>query len=68
MSGDSRDEDSPEWQWAHIMWQRHGMRFDEWAEMDPKERLVYIASDKLEEESPVTSAGQIKKGLLKKRK
>ena len=65
MSGDSEDPDSYEWQWAHVMWQKHGMRFSEFADLGHEERLAYIASEKLERESPVRPDGRLAKVLIK---
>lgn len=67
MMGDSGSEDGPEWRWAHILWQRHGLRMEEFAYMDRQFQLAYIASELAEEEAPVDSANQIKKGLFKKK-
>lgn len=33
--------------WAHIMWQRHGMRFSEFFSLSDEEQLLYIASEQL---------------------
>ena len=33
--------------WAHIMWQRHGMRFSEFFSLSDEEQLLYIASELL---------------------
>lgn len=33
--------------WAHLMWQKHGMRFQEFFGMEESERLIYIASELL---------------------
>ena len=67
MSGDSRDEDSPEWRWAHIMWQRHNMRMEEFAFLPRDVQIAYIASELLENEEPVASITQIRNGLMKKK-
>ena len=68
MSGDSEDPDSTEWQWAHIMWQRHGMRFMEWAAMERDEQLIYIASEQLEKDSPVSAIDRLAKVYIKSKK
>ena len=43
MMGESGAEDSASWVWAHILWQRHNLRMEEWAEMSRDVQLAYIA-------------------------
>ena len=68
MSGESDDPDSGEWQWAHLMWQRHGMRFFEWASLEREEQLMYIASEELEKDSPASAIDRLAKVYIKTKK
>lgn len=38
--------------WAHILWQRHGLRFEDFFSMSHDLRLVYIASEMIEAKDP----------------
>lgn len=38
--------------WAHILWQRHGLRMEEFDAMPKKTKLFYIASEQYEGEHP----------------
>ena len=68
MSGESGDPESFIWQWAHILWQRHHLRMEEFADMPRTVQLAYIASEQLEDKNPLNSTNQIKKGLFTKSK
>lgn len=68
MSGETDSEDSPEWQWAHLLWQKHGIRFEEFAGMERELRLIYMASEQLERESPVNSLNRLAKVYIKTKK
>jgi hypothetical protein len=68
MNGTVRSEESADWQWSHIMWQRHGIRLEEWAEMPWHLKMAYIASEQIEDESPVESTNRLARGFLKKKK
>lgn len=68
MSGDSDDEHAHEWRWAHILWQRHHLRMEDFADMPRTVQLAYIASEQLEDKNPLSSTNQIKKGLFTKSK
>ena len=38
--------------WAHMLWQRHNLRPEEFDAMSIKRKMFYIASEQLESESP----------------
>ena len=67
MSGDSEEEGSAQWVWAHILWQRHHLRMEEWAEMPREIQLAYIASEQLEMDHPQNGTNRLVKGFLKKK-
>lgn len=56
-----------EWQWAHILWQKRGLRMEEFAEMPHNVRLAYIASEQLAQEYPIESADRLAKVYIKKK-
>lgn len=64
MAGAEASAESEDWYMAHLMWQRHGMRLEDWAELPRHIQLAYIASEELEKESPVSPTDRIAKGLL----
>lgn len=66
MSGESESADSPEWVWAHVLWQRKGLRMEEFADMPRNVQLAYIASEQLEMDHPYNSGNRLAKALLKK--
>jgi len=68
MSGDSEDPGNAEWRWAHVLWQRHNLRMEDFSAMPRNVQLAYIASEQLEATQPLSSVNQIKKGLFKKKK
>ena len=39
--------------WAHIIWQRHNLRMEEFLDMPYHMKLAYIASELTEMENPV---------------
>lgn len=63
------DEDGDfESMWAHILWQRRGLRMEEFLRMSQECQFVYIASELLAAEQPqnmvdimVTSLSKIRK-------
>ena len=65
MSGESRSDDSVEWRWAHILWQRRGLRIAEFADMPRNVQLAYIASEQLAIETPVNSMDRLAKVYIK---
>lgn len=52
--------------WAHVLWQRHNLRMEEFNSMPRKRQLFYIASELAEMEEPcrrdifVTGKGGVK--------
>lgn len=38
--------------WAHVLWQRHGLRMEEFEKMPRRTKLFYIASELCENEDP----------------
>ena len=67
MSGESESEDSATWVWAHILWQRHDLRMEDFADMPREVQLAYIASEQLEMETPYRGTNRLAKGFLKKK-
>lgn len=65
MSGESKDENAYDWVWAHILWQRKGMRMEEFADMPRNVRLAYIASEQLAMERPLNSNDRLAKVYIK---
>ena len=65
MSGESEDDDAGDWVWAHILWQKHGIRMEEFAEMPFNVRLAYIASEELEIEHPRNAMNRLAKVYIK---
>ena len=39
--------------WARVMWQRHGVPMEVFAELPVRQKLKYIACELLEEKDPV---------------
>ena len=65
MSGESESDESIEWQWAHILWQRRGLRMEDFAEMSTNVRLAYIASEQLAMETPLNANDRLAKVYIK---
>ena len=65
MAGDEDTADGADWRMAHILWQRHGLRMEEYAEMPRNVQLAYIASEMLEQELPAGSMDRLAKAYLK---
>ena len=65
MSGESGGADSPDWVWAHILWQKRGLRMEELAEMPRDVRLAYIASEELAKKYPLHAMDRLAKAYLK---
>lgn len=64
MSGDANAKESADWQWAHILWQRHNLRMEDFAIMPREIQLAYIASEELELKTPVASLDKILKARI----
>lgn len=67
MSGESRLDDANDWAWAHILWQRRGIRLEEFADMPRNLQLAYIASEQLANERPQSSIDRYVKARFKRR-
>ena len=67
MSGEDESEDVLSWRYAHILWQRHGLRMEEFAEMPRNVQLAYIASEQLEDKWPVEATNRLIKARTKKK-
>lgn len=65
MSGEGEPEDTGEWMWAHILWQKRGLRMEEFADMSRNVQLAYIASEKLAMEVPLNSMDRLAKVYIK---
>lgn len=65
MSGEDESEDAGDWQWAHILWQKRGIRLEEYAEMPMSVRLAYIASEELASEHPLDASDRLAKVMIK---
>lgn len=68
MSGEDEDEQSYEWMWAHILWQKKGIRMEEYATMERNVRLAYIASEELSMEKPLNANERLARALIKAKK
>ena len=47
MSGAVQAPGASDWIYAHILWQKRGLRMEEFAEMPRNVQLAYIASEQL---------------------
>ena len=65
MSGAVEEEGAEEWRFAHILWQKKGLRMEEFAEMPRNVQLAYIASEELEKEYPVNASERLAKVYIK---
>lgn len=68
MSGEDEDEQSYEWMWAHILWQKKGIRMEEYATMERNVRLAYIASEELSMKKPINANERLARALIKTKK
>lgn len=67
MSGAVMSGDTLEWQYAHILWQKRGLRMEEFAEMPRNVKLAYIASEQLEDSHPVNASDRLAHVYIKKK-
>ena len=67
MSGEGDDENSYDWMWAHVLWQKKGLRMEKYATMERNVRLAYIASEQLAMDKPLNANEKLAKGFLKKK-
>jgi len=47
--------------WAHVLWQNHGLRMEEFYDMPPSLRHLYIASEQVLAEEKKKSQANAKK-------
>lgn len=67
MSGADDSKGAYIWRWAHILWQRKGLRLEEFADMDRDVQLAYIASEQLADDVPLDASERMAKALLRKK-
>lgn len=65
MSGESEEDDASDWMWAHLLWQKRGLRMEEFAELPRNIQLAYIASEQLSIERPINSVDRLAKVYIK---
>lgn len=65
MSGEGELEDANEWMWAHILWQKRGLRMEEFADMPKNVRLAYIASEQLARNYPLNAMDRLAKVYIR---
>lgn len=65
MSGAVETVDTLNWQYAHILWQKRGLRMEEFADMPRNVQLAYIASEMLASEYPIGAADRLAKVYIK---
>jgi hypothetical protein len=65
MSGAVESADTLDWQIAHILWQKRGLRMEEYAEMPRNVQLAYIASEQLAKEYPIESTDRLASVYIK---
>ena len=68
MSGADESKGSYVWRWAHILWQRKGLRMEEFAAMEPDVQLAYIASEELSMKVPLDAGERLAKVYIKTEK
>lgn len=59
MSGAVQAPGASDWMYAHILWQKRGLRMEEFAEMPRNIQLAYIASEQLAMEHPVNASDRL---------
>lgn len=67
MSGEDEEGADNDWRWAHLLWQRRGLRMEEFADMPRNVQLAYISSELLEMSRPSNSTDRLAKAFLKKK-
>ena len=45
--------------WAHVLWQRHGLRIEDYEKMTEAQKAFYIASERYEDEHPCRKDGSL---------
>ena len=59
----NEDSDDPESVWAHVLWQRRGLRIEEFMAMSFELKCVYIASEIIAGKNPQNSTDALIKAL-----
>lgn len=67
MSGATKTADTADWQYAHILWQKRGLRMEEFADMPRNVQLAYIASEELASKYPLRSTDRLAKVYIKRK-
>lgn len=67
MSGVMETSDTFDWQMAHLLWQKRGLRMEEFAEMPRNVQLAYIASEELATQYPVNASDRLAHVYIKKK-
>lgn len=67
MSGAVHTAETLEWRFAHILWQKRGLRMEEFAEMPKNVQRAYIASEQLAEENPVNACDRLANVYIKRK-
>ena len=62
MGEDSEDFDS---RWAHVLWQRRGLRMEEFMAMSMELKCVYVASELVADREPVNTTDALVRSLSK---
>ena len=65
MSGADESKGAHVWRWAHILWQKKGLRMEEFAAMEPDVQLAYIASEELAMNYPMNAGERLAKVYIK---
>lgn len=65
MSGDDDSPGSYIWRWAHLLWQRKGLRMEDFVSMEPNVQLAYIASEELSLKNPLDAGERLAKVYIK---
>lgn len=51
--------------WAHVLWQRHGLRIEDYEKMTEAQKAFYIASERYEDEHPCRKDGYMFRTAVK---
>lgn len=62
------DSDDFESVWAHVLWQRRGLRIEEFMNMSFGLKCVYVASELLASKDPQNTLDALAKGLSRMKK
>lgn len=64
----SEDSDDFESVWAHVLWQRRGLRIEDFMAMSFGLKCVYVASELLAAKEPQNTLDALAKGLSRMKK